>query len=157
MLLPTGAAKGASGRAGETIEVPVAARARRGEKLQPWLAAWLVALLVVVPFAHPSVLIKLPTALGASVEALVPHEGAPDKYPAANLRPAQLLAPGILSRVSLLETRLGLPPLKAPLLQPAPDQPVLALQAVTALGGESREVLQRSSVGTARTPTGPPA
>jgi hypothetical protein len=34
---------------------------------------------------------------------------------------------------------------------------VLAMQTTRALGGETRSVFQRSSVGTARTPTGPPA
>ena len=85
------------------------------------------------------------------------HRGAEGRQPAAELRPAQPLTPGILSRASLLETTLGLPPGKSPLLRPVADQPALALQTTTARGGEPRAVLQRSSVGTARTPTGPPA
>jgi hypothetical protein len=62
-----------------------------------------------------------------------------------------------LSRLSLLETTLGLPPVKPPLLRPAVDQPAPSLQATTAFGLDLRGVFQRSSVGTARTPTGPPA
>lgn len=137
--------------------MPVAARARRGDKLRPWLAAWFAVFLAVSPFTRSTPPVDLVAAPAASQEALVAHDGTQDKQPAAKLRPAQPLAPGILSRLSLLETTLGLPPVKSPLLRPAPDQPVLALQAATALGGEPREVLQRSSVGTARTPTGPPA
>jgi len=141
----------------ETTDLPRSTRARRGDKLQPWLAAWFTALLVLAPFARSPVPVDLAAAPAASPEALVAHDGAEDQHPAAQLRPAQPLAPGILSRASLLETTLGLPPVKSPLLRPVADQPALALQTTTALGGEPREVLQRSSVGTARTPTGPPA
>lgn len=137
--------------------MPVSARAHRGDRLQPWLAALFAILLALAPFARPSVPVDLGAGPAGSQEELVAHEGASGKQPAAELRPAQPLAPGILSRLSLVETTLGLPPVKSPLLRPAADQPVLALQVTTALGGEPREVLQRSSVGTARTPTGPPA
>ena len=125
--------------------------------LQRWLAACFAALLAVGPFAHQSVPPVLAGAPVAPPEALVAHDHAPDKKPAAGMQPAQPLTAGILSRVSLLESTLGLPPVKSPLLRPVADPPALALQATTALGGELREVLQRSSVGTARTPTGPPA
>jgi hypothetical protein len=136
--------------------VPVSVRARRGGKLQPWLAAWFAALLVLAPFARSPVPVDL-AAAAASPEALVAHDGAKDQHPAAQLRPAQPLAPGILSRASLLETTLGLPPVKSPLLRSVADQPALGLQAATWTGGGPRDILQRSSVGTARTPTGPPA
>jgi hypothetical protein len=43
------------------------------------------------------------------------------------------------------------------LLRPVAEQPVAARHATMALGGEPRVVFERSSVGTARTPTGPPA
>jgi hypothetical protein len=125
--------------------------------LQRWLAAWFAALLVVAPFARPSVPIDLTAGPAASPEALVAHDNAQDKKPAAGVRPAQPFTPGILSRLSLLETTLGLPPVKPPLLRPAAEQPVLARGARTALGGERTGLFQRSSVGTARTPTGPPA
>jgi hypothetical protein len=125
--------------------------------LQRWLAAWFAALLAVAPFARPSVPVELAAAPAASPEALVAHDGPQSKKPAAGVRPAQPFTLGILSRLSLLETTLGLLPLKPPLLRPAADQPVLARGAATVLGGEPRGVFQRSSVGTARTPTGPPA
>ena len=125
--------------------------------LQRWLAACFAALLAVGPSTHFSVPLVLAAAPAAAQEALLAHDGAEGQQPAAELRPDQPLTPGILSRASLLETTLGLPPVKSPLLRPVADQLALALQTTTALGGEPREVLQRSSVGTARTPTGPPA
>ena len=137
--------------------MPVGARAHRGGMLQRWLAAWFAALLAVAPFAHPSVPIELAAGPVASPEALVAHDHAQGKKAAAGVRPARPFTPGILSRLSLLETTLGLPPVKPPLLRPAADQPVLARGAATVLRGEPRGVFHRSSVGTARTPTGPPA
>jgi hypothetical protein len=135
----------------------VGARAHRGDMLQRWLAAWFAALLALAPFARPSAPVELAPLAAASQEALVAHDAAQGKQPAAGLRPAQPFTPGILSRLALLDTTFGLPPAKPPLLRPAADQPVLAMQTTRALGGETRSVFQRSSVGTARTPTGPPA
>src|SRR5690606_16619646 len=133
------------------------APARRGDKLQVWLAAWAVALIVLAPFAHPSLSVELTGALAASAEPLVAPDDAMGEQPAAKLRPVQPVTPGILSRALLLDTALSPPPAKAPLLRPAPDQPLFAVQATPVPRGEPREVLHRSSVGTARTPTGPPA
>jgi hypothetical protein len=158
LLLPTGAAIGRGQLAArETNEVPVGARTRRGDELQRWLAAWFAALLAIAPFARPSLPVDVAAVSGASPEALIAHDDAQAKQPATGLRPAQPVALGILSRLSLLETTLGLPPVKPPLLRPAIDQPVPAAQVTTALGGEPRGVFQRSSVGTARTQTGPPS
>lgn len=158
MLLPTGAAIGRGQFAArETSEVPVGARARRGDTLQRLLAAWFAALLAIAPFARPSLPVELAAVPAASPEAVVARDDVPESQPAAKLRPAQPVTLGILSRPSLLETRLGLPPVKPPLLRPAVDQPVPAAQAKAALGGEPRSVLHRSSVGSARTPTGPPS
>jgi hypothetical protein len=135
----------------------VGARAHRGAKLQRWLAASFAGLLAIAPFARPSQPVDVGAVSDTAVEALVAHDDAQGKQPAAAVRPTQPLTLGILSRLSLLEMALGLPPVKPPLLRPAIDQPVPALQATTARGGGLREVFQRSSVGTARTPTGPPS
>jgi hypothetical protein len=124
--------------------------------LQRWLAAWLAALLAVAPFARPLVPVKLAALPAASPEALVTQDHAQGKKPAAGVLPAQLFTLGVLSRLARLDTTLGLPAVKPPLLRPAAHQPSPALQATTAPGGELRGVFQRSSVGTARTPTGPP-
>ena len=86
----------------------------------------------------------------------VAHDGTEGKQSAAGLSSAQPVTLGILSRPSLVETTLGLPPVKSPLLRPAAHQPVLAHGGAMVLGGEPRAVFQRSAVGTARTATGPP-
>jgi hypothetical protein len=125
--------------------------------LQRWLAAWFAVLLAVAPFARPLAPVELAAFPAASPEAVVAHDHAHGKKPVAGVLPAQPFTPGILSRQALLDTTFGLPPVKSPLLRPAADQPVLAIQTTLALGGETRSVFQRSSVGTARTPTGPPA
>ena len=140
----------------ETADLPRGARAHRGDMLQRWLAAWFAALLAVGPFAHPSVPLGLAGAPVVSQEALVAQDHAPDKKPPAGMQPAQPLTSGILSRLAPPETTLGLPPLRLPLSRPLAE-PALALQARTALGGEPSGVFHRSSVGTARTPTGPPS
>ena len=132
------------------------ARAQRGN-LQRLLAAWLAALLSVAPLARPFVPIEVAALPASSPEGLVAQDGAQSERPAAGVLPAQPLTPGILSRASLLETMLGLPPVKSSLVRPVADQPVSSLQATTAPGIDLRGVFQRSSVGTARTPTGPPA
>jgi hypothetical protein len=59
-----------------------------------------------------------------------------------------------LSRLSL-ETSLGPPPVKTPLLRlSTPDPRPGAIRASAAFSGKS--AFDRSAVGTARTPTGPP-
>jgi hypothetical protein len=125
--------------------------------LQRWLAAWFAAILAVAPFARPSLPLELATIPRASPGALVAQDHAQGKKPVPGVLPAQPFTPGILSRLALLDTTFGLPPVKPPLSRPVVDQPVVARGAATVLGGEPRGLFQRSSVGTARTPTGPPA
>jgi hypothetical protein len=143
----------------ETTGVPVLARAHRGGRLQPWLAAWFAAILVLAPSARPLLPLDLTAAAPAGAQATpVAYDGTEGKEPAAGLISAEPLTLGILSRPSLVETTLGPPPTKLPLLRRSVGQPVLARgAAATVLGGEPRAVFQRSAVGTARTPTGPPA
>jgi hypothetical protein len=119
-------------------------------------AAWLAVLLAIVPFTRPSLPVQL-AAVSALPEALATQGDLQGEQPAAGLRPAQPATLGILSRLSLVETALGLPPSKPPLLRPIAEQPLPLLHAHTMHGGEPRTVFERSSVGTARTPTGPPA
>jgi hypothetical protein len=157
LLLDGGAIGRRQYAARETTEVPVVARAHRGDKLQAWLAVWFAALLAIAPFTRPSLSVDLAAAPAASIEAIGAHDDAQGKQPATGLRPAQASNLGILSRLSLLETTLELPPVKSPLPRPAADQHVLAPGGTTTLGGEPRQAFQRSSVGTARTPTGPPS
>ena len=132
------------------------ARAHRGG-VQRLLAAWFAALLAVASLGRPFVAVELTTVGVGLPEALVAQDHAHGKKPVAGLLSAQPFTPGILSRLAPLETILGLPPVKGPVLRPAADRPVLARSGATPRGGEPRGVLQSSAVGTARNPTGPPA
>jgi hypothetical protein len=136
--------------------VLVSMRGHRAWQLRCCPAAWLAALLVIAPFARPSLPVDLVT-VPATFVALAAHDAARGQQPRPGLRPEHSLTLGILSRLLSVETTLGLPPVKPPLLRPAADQPAFALQATTAFGGDLRGVFQPSSVGTARTPTGPPS
>jgi len=136
--------------------VLVGRRRHRAWQLRCCLAAWLAVLLAIVPFTRPSLPLQL-VVVSAFPEALVAQADLHGEQPAAGLRPAQPATLGILSRLSLFETALGLPPLKAPLLRPVAEQPLPASHANMMHGGEQRVAFERSSVGTARTPTGPPA
>jgi hypothetical protein len=75
----------------------------------------------------------VPSAPG---ESLVRHDEAEGKQPVTEMRRDHPLALRILSRLSLLEMTLGLPPVKPRLLRPAADQPVLARQVTTVLDGD---------------------
>ena len=124
--------------------------------LQRWLAAWLAILLAVAPVVSPLVPVEPAAHPGAAQQAIVAPDDVQSEQPIAGVRPAQPFTPGILSRLALLERALGLPPAQPPPLQPVGDQIMPAQRDGTGLGGEPRAILQRSSVGTARTPTGPP-
>jgi hypothetical protein len=140
--------------------VPVGTRAHRGEHRRRWLALCFAVLLAIAPFTRSSSTVHLAAVADAYAESVAVYDDgiAQTSQPAAGLRPAQPLALGILSRPPLLETPLGLPPVKPPLIQPdAFDEPPGAIQATVAFGGETGRIFHRSSVGTARTPTGPPA
>jgi hypothetical protein len=137
--------------------VLVGRRGHRTWQLRCCLAVCFAALLAIAPFTRPSLSVDLAAAPAVSIEALGAQDEAQGKQPATGLRPAQASNLGILSRLSLLETTLELPPVKSPLLRPVPDQPVPAPSATTTFGGELRQAFHRSSVGTARTPTGPPS
>jgi hypothetical protein len=141
----------------ETTGVPVLARAHRADRLQPWLAAWLAALLVLAPFARPYLPVDLAAAAPAAPHQFVTDEGAEGEQPVAVLRSAQPLTLGILARPPLVETALAPPPVKSPLLRPAANRPAPAHAGAMVLTGDPQPVFQRSAVGTARTPTGPPA
>jgi hypothetical protein len=58
----------------------------------------------------------------------------------------------------LVETTFGLPPVKSAIAAlGARNTSLVAPKVIGAFGGEPRKVFHRSSVGTARTPTGPPS
>jgi len=140
--------------------VPAATLAHRDRRLQSFLTVWFAALLAFAPVAHPSLPLEPGPPRAASVRSLDLRDQATARAeePRSRLRPAQPSAPGVLSRLSLVETTFGLPPLKPqPAWLGAADAPLVAPTTVAAYGGGIREAFHRSSVGTARTPTGPPA
>ena len=127
--------------------------------LRRCLAAWLGILLALAPFARPSLPVDLTPARAASGFWLVAHDDgmAQARETAPRVQPAQPLALGVLARWSWFETKLGPAPTKPPLGRlSASDQPRPAPKSIGALTGDAREVFHRSSVGTARRPTGPP-
>jgi hypothetical protein len=147
-------------RGGERTEVPVNARAHRGERLQRWLAGGFALLLVIAPFTRASFTVHLAAVVAASTEVTAVDDAwiAQAKQPAAGLRPAKPSTLGILSRPSSLEPPPGLPPVKSSLLRPGTlENARAATPATAAFGGDVGPAFHRSSVGTARTPTGPPA
>jgi hypothetical protein len=136
--------------------VAVDGQAQTARPLRSCLAAWLGIVLALAPFARPSLPVDLAPAHAPSGFWLVAHDDgmAQAREPAPRVRPAQPLALGVLA----LETKLGPAPTKPPLAPvSASDQPLAAPKAIGALTGDTREVLHRSSVGTARRPTGPPS
>lgn len=125
----------------------VSRRADRARRWRGCLAAWFAALLAIAPVVPPA----LPIDLGA---ANLRSDGATE--PAARLEPAQPAGFGILSRPLPVETAFGPAAAKSPLHQPAAaDRWLVAADTVEAPKAPAR-VFHRSSVGTARTPTGPP-
>lgn len=132
-------------------------RRRHGAwQLRCCLAAWLAVVLAIAPFTRPPLPGQL-AAVSASADALVAQGDLQGEQPAAGLRPIPPATPGILSRLSLIETTFGPLPNKPPLLRPSAPQPLPARHALTMHGGEPRALFERSAIGTARTPTGPPA
>ena len=106
----------------------------------------------------PSLPLDLTDAAPAGApQAAIAFDGAEGAQPAAGVSSAEPVTLGILSRPSLVETTLWLPPVKSPALRPAAHKPPLAHGGDLVLAGEPRSAFQRSAVGTARTPTGPPA
>jgi hypothetical protein len=152
--------RAAPARGEERTEVPVNARAHRGERLQRWLAAGFAVLLVIAPFTRASLTVHLAAVAAASAKAgaVGDERIGQAKQPAAELRPAKPSTLGILSRLSSLEPPPGLPPVKSSLTRPsAPEKTLAAMPATATSDGDVGLVFHRSSVGTARTPTGPPA
>jgi hypothetical protein len=141
-------------------EKPAIRGADQAGRLRSCLAAWFAALLAIAPAAQPSVPLDVGAARAAAsrLSILDDHRSSDAPQPAAGLQPGQAVGLGILSRLSRVETTFGPAPAKSPLHRPsAAAEPVLASAAVGAPKDAGRAVFDRSSVGTARTPTGPPS
>jgi hypothetical protein len=136
--------------------VLVGRQGHRSRQLRCCLAACFTALLVIAPVTRPSLPVHLP-AVSAFPEGFIAQGDLQGQQPGTALWPIQMLNLGIISRPSLVETALGLPPAKPPLLRPVVAQTLPARRAITVFGDEARVGFEPSAVGTARTPTGPPA
>jgi hypothetical protein len=128
----------------------VSRRANRAWRWRDCLAAWFAALLAIAPVIRPT----LPIDLGAS--ALRSEGSSSATEPGARLEPAQPVGFGILSRPSLVETAFGPAAAKSPLHRPGAADGWMVAADATDAPNEPTRVFHRSSVGTARTPTGPP-
>jgi hypothetical protein len=124
--------------------------------LQRWLAASFASLLAIAPFIRSSWTID-PVVAAIPVDSIAAQDDdlAAGNRPLAGAQPDQPAMAGILARLSSFETALGLPPVKSSLLRlNAPDRRTGAIGANAAFS--AKPGFDRSSVGTARTPTGPP-
>jgi hypothetical protein len=130
----------------------------RASQQRRCLAAWFAALLAIASFTHPPLPVHLAAVAAALAESPAAYDGiAQPSEPATLVPSAQPSNPGILARLPWIETTLELSPAKPPLLRMAVEPPGLASRVRAAFGGEIERTFQRSAVGTARTPTGPPS
>jgi hypothetical protein len=136
--------------------VPAGRRSRLADWLCRCLVICLAVLLAAGPWGHAPVQdagLWLPAGATSSPRFLEEPE-ADD--PVAGLRWSPPPVLGLLSRAAPVEPSPGLPPPKASLQRPgAAVEPLLASGAIGSLQPQGE--LHRSSIGTARTPTGPPS
>jgi hypothetical protein len=139
-------------------EVPVSRPRGPGWQLRSWLAAWLAAVLALAPLAQPASPVAAAAPAGAP-DALASRDGTRDaSLPTAGSRPAEPVGRGILSPSLLAEAAFTPPPAKPPLLRTlVAAEPWVAARATGPMEDVARDVFHRSSVGSARNPTGPPA
>ena len=115
-------------------------------QLRRLLAAWFAVVLAAAPFLHSSLPAETMAGPAAIVDLLVAQNGAD----------GGALMLGVPGRASSLEATLALVA-RASALRPAIGVPLPAPRVAIAAVGDERPLFQRSAVGTARTPTGPPA
>lgn len=135
------------------------AGAQRSRRWCTCVAAWLVALLAVAPLARPSLPDAVAALAGTFTDSLASRDQSLDSpaQPTSGVRPAQPSALGVVARASLPEKTPGLFPVKSPRLGPGADHDLLLVSSAKgAPQGETRQILHRSSIGTARAPTAPP-
>ena len=141
-------------------DVPVSGRARPAWQVRTCLAVWFAVLLALAPVVQPALPADAAAVPASSEESLASYDdGSRDAgAPMAGSRPAQPLGQGVLARSLLAETAFGPPPAKSPLWRPtAVTGPLVAVDATVTMADVASDVFHRSSVGSARTPTGPPA
>jgi hypothetical protein len=136
--------------------VPGDWRAHRLRQLRGGLALCLAVLLAIPPLAQLSPIVAPQAALAASAPSYAPDGNARrGEEPALGLQDDRPDA-GILPRLLHLERALAPPAHKA--LLPKPDASIDPLKPEKARSEHDVGTgFHRSSVGTARTPTGPPS
>jgi hypothetical protein len=137
-------------------DVPSSGR-KRPARLVPTCLAVLLAIAPIAQRMLPADAAAVPAGSEQWFDSR--DRGAPDaSAPEAGLRPAEPVSQGVLARSLLAEPAFGPPPAKSPLFRPtATAGPPVAPDATVTMAEVARDVLQRSSVGSARTPTGPPS
>lgn len=135
--------------------MPVGRRALSGWQTQSLVALWFAVLLAITPYARPA----LPGSAWLSPSAAQHQDiglvAAED--PAQRLRGDQPDL-GLLPRAPYVEAIPAPPPDKSPLIRPrVPQAPPAMAQAAATVARTTILAFHRSAIGTARTPTGPPA
>ena len=135
--------------------MPVDRRAGRARRLRGWLALWVAVLLACAPLARPPLSTVSSTRASASDE----HVLSPAAATAAAVQ-ADQPDRAVLPRLLYVEASYVPSSPKPPPVRPKTVHELVLLpeEAGTGTGdGASDKVFHPSSVGTARTPTGPPA
>jgi hypothetical protein len=140
--------------------VPVLGQVGRGRQRLSWLVIWIVVILAAAPLARPHLpLHSVPAPLSderfGSVHGavLVPAVQTPAR-PQPD-RPRHRILPRLPELLALSPLSAKLPPMSPDGAAEDPAAPETSA-GWSPEGGE-RDAFHRSSVGTARTPTGPPA
>lgn len=131
-------------------------RDRFGRQGRNLVAACIAVLIAIAPFTGWEPLRDIDGSLSVYDSTL--HVDARPNEPLTTPRPNQSTILGLASRLMTGESKPGLPPNKLPSpVAHLERQSLLALERDSTSNGLSTTVLWRSAVGTARTPTGPPA
>jgi hypothetical protein len=139
--------------------VPVLEQAGRAGRSRSWLVIWIAVILAGAPFGRPDLPLQSPGPLSDErFAALREAVLAPAVHTPARPQPDRPRH-RILPRLIDLAAALAAPPTKLPPMRlRGTNEALLAPEPGAARSGEGeeRDVVHRSSVGTARTPTGPP-
>jgi hypothetical protein len=133
------------------LDGAVSRRANRAWRWRSCLAAWFGVLLAIAPVVRPA----LPLDIGAPGGFALRSDSG--DQPTARLEPARPVGLGVLARPTPVETAFGPATAKSPFHRPGAADGWMAPSAADAPKEAARAVFDRSSVGTARTPTGPPS
>jgi hypothetical protein len=130
-------------------------RDRFGRQVRNWVAACIAVLVAVAPLTDRELVRDISGPLSVHDSTL--HVDSRANEPITTTRLNQSTILGLAFRLMTGESKPGLPPNELPLLVAhLVRQSLLALERDSTSNGLPTNVLSRSAVGTARTPTGPP-